>query len=69
MFKIKRAVCEITGWDGGDVVINKTEKTVLYKDGHDLRLLATVHSEANIQWELAVEENIKTRATALLAVL
>ena len=67
MSKVKRAVCEVTGCNGDDVVINKNQKTVLFRDGHNLRRLATVQSKDNVQWETSVEEVAKTRVAVLLA--
>ena len=68
-FKIKRAVCEIAGCDGKDVVVDKKEKEVSFRNVYDLKLIAKVYSKSNVMWGAGVSEDIKERATSLLETL
>ena len=68
LFKIKRAICEISGCDGATIVIDKPSKTV-YRIGPDgsLTEVANAPSNSSINWHAQVEQPIRDRAQQLLA--
>ena len=66
LFKIKRAIIEITVVEADNIVVNKNESKVYVISGHDLHLVATATYKASITWESSVEEKIKIRAVELL---
>ena len=68
LFKIKRAICEISGCDGSAIIIDKPSKTV-YRVSADGSLTEVAHAPSNttINWNARVEKPIRDRAQQLLA--
>ena len=68
LFKIKRAICEISGCDGSSIIIDKPSKTV-YRISADGSLTEVAHALSNtiINWNARVEKPIRDRAQQLLA--
>ena len=67
LYKIKRAILEVTTHEASDIVVDKRKKQVFYNAGGDLKLAAEVLTKTNIRWTSDTNEAIKERAALLLA--
>ena len=69
LFNIKRAICEIAGCDGKSVIIDKlTRKIFRLREGRFIEIChAPLLSGSLIIWHEDVRQEIKDRASALLA--
>ena len=68
LFKIKRAICEISGCDGSLIIIDKPSK-IVYRVSADGSLTEVVHASSNTtnNWNARVEKPIKDAAQQVLA--
>ena len=66
LFKIKRAILEITNIDATTVVVSKASKKVFVTDGENLKLIAEMKSKNDITWDSQVSEEVKTRYAVLM---
>ena len=65
LFKIKRAILELTNIEASKVVVQKSQKKVYVTQGDNLQLVAEMVSKKNIIWDSQISEEIKTRYTLL----
>ena len=65
LFKIKRAILEITSMPAGQVVVKKSEKKVFVVMGDNLKEVAEMRSRRDIVWDKEISEDVKTRYAIL----
>ena len=65
LFKIKRAILEVTEIEAANVVVQKSQKKVYVTMGENLQLIAEMKSKHDIIWDSQVSEEVKTRYALL----
>ena len=66
LFKIKRAILEVTSIDAAKVVVSKAATKVFVTEGENLKLIAEMKTKNNIVWDEQVSDEIKTRYATLM---
>ena len=66
LFKIKRAILEVTSIEAAKVVVSKAAKKVFVTEGENLKLIAEMKSKKDIIWEAEVSDAVKTRYALLM---
>ena len=66
LFKIKRAILEVTNIDAAKVVVSKAAKKVFVTEGENLKLIAEMKTKNNINWDEEVSDAVKTRYAVLM---
>ena len=61
LYKIKRAIIEVTQVDPKMCVVSKTKKKVFMTDGTLLKEVAELLPNKSVKWSTEVTENIKVR--------
>ena len=67
LFKIKRAILEVTQIDAKSIVVSKPKKSVSIADGHTLKFVAQMISKTNITWADKVTPEVRARYLALIS--
>ena len=65
LFKIKRAILEMTNIEAAKVVVQKSQKKVYVTNGENLQIIAEMVSKHEIIWNSQVSEQVKTRYALL----
>ena len=65
LFKIKRAILEVTAIDAATVVVSKAQKKVFVLSGENLKLIAEMITRNNIIWALDISEAVRIRYAVL----
>ena len=65
LFKIKRAILEVTSIEASKVVVHKAQKKVYVTNGDNLQIIAEMKSRHEIIWDSQVSEEVKTRYALL----
>ena len=66
LFKIKRAILEVTSIEASKVVVHKAQKKVYVTNGDNLQIIAEMKSRHEIIWDSQVSEEVKTRYALLI---
>ena len=59
LFKIKRAVLEVTKMSPEAVVVSKNLKEVYHVQDHKLRKIAKLHPNDTVEWDSTIKEDVK----------
>lgn len=65
LFKIKRAILEMSNIEATKVVVQKSRKEVYIRNGENLKIIAEMVSKHEIVWNSQVLKQVKTRYTLL----
>ena len=59
LFKIKRAVLEVTKMSPEAVIVSKNLKEVYHVQDHKLRKIAKLHPNDTVEWDSTIKEDVK----------
>lgn len=65
--KVKRAICEVSGQDGSNIILDRETREVYDSSADTLTLLAKVTLAADVKWEDCVGEATRARQKELMA--
>ena len=67
LYEVKRIICEISNFDGTQIVVSKPDKKVFFVECTELRLVCSILSSGVVQWVSYVDKHVVDRYNEIMS--